>query len=56
MGVTNGHLASIVCMHAPQLLPEALRARGGGLLAFAITGGITAGSFVSLFLSTMLQL
>lgn len=43
-------------MHAPQLLPEALRARGGGLLAFAITGGVTVGSVVSLLLSTVLQL
>ena len=56
LGVSNGHLASTVCMHAPRLLPEALRARGGGLLAFAITGGITLGSLVSLLLSTILQL
>lgn len=44
LGLSNGHLASLVCMHAPALLPPAARARAGTVLAFAITSGITLGS------------
>ena len=44
LGLSNGHLASVVCMHAPALLPPAARARAGTVLAFAITSGITVGS------------
>jgi hypothetical protein len=55
LGVTNGHLASVACMHAPSLLPPDVRDRCGSVLAFAITAGITAGSVVSLILTTALQ-
>ncbi len=44
LGLTNGHLASVVCMHAPLRLPPEARARSGSLMAFAITSGITVGS------------
>lgn len=44
LGLTNGHLASVVCMHAPALLPPEVCARSGSIMACAITSGITVGS------------
>lgn len=44
LGMTNGHLASLVCMHAPALLPPEAKAGSGAVLAFSITTGITLGS------------
>ncbi len=55
LGVTNGHLASLACMHAPRLLPPAVRDRCAGVLSFAIVAGITAGSVASLVLVSALQ-
>ena len=55
LGVTNGHLASLACMHAPSLLPPAVRDRCAGVLSFAIVAGITAGSVASLILIAALQ-
>ena len=44
LGLTNGHLASVVCMHAPTLVPLSARSACGPVLAFSITSGITVGS------------
>lgn len=55
LGLTNGHLASVVCMHAPALLPPEVRARSGSIMAFAITSGVTVGSVLALLLNLVLQ-
>ena len=44
LGLTNGHLASVVLMWAPQRLPPAVRPRSGAVMAFSVTFGITIGS------------
>lgn len=55
LGVTNGHLVSLVCMHAPALLPKRAKGGCGAVLAFSITTGITIGSVIALLLSVLLQ-
>lgn len=55
LGMSNGRLASVICMHAPSLLPVNARGGCGAVLAFAITTGVTIGSVVALLLTLLLQ-
>lgn len=55
LGTSNGHLASLICMHAPSLLPVNAKGGCGAVLAFAITTGVTIGSVIALLLTLLLQ-
>ncbi len=47
LGLTQGHLLSTACMHAPAVLPPGREARFGPVTGFCITAGCLAGSVVS---------
>ena len=47
LGLTQGHLLSTACMHAPAVLPPGKEARFGPVTGFCITAGCLAGSIVS---------
>jgi len=50
LGLTQGHLLSTACMHAPAVLPPGKEARFGPVTGFCITAGCLAGSVVSTML------
>jgi hypothetical protein len=47
LGLTQGHLLSTACMHAPAVLPPGKEARFGPVTGFCITAGCLAGSIAS---------
>jgi hypothetical protein len=47
LGLTQGHLLSTACMHAPAVLPPGKEARFGPVTGFCITAGCLAGSVAS---------
>ncbi|MEW5311898.1 MAG: hypothetical protein WDW38_003575 [Sanguina aurantia] len=55
LGLTQGHLISTICMHAPATLQPAHASRYGPVTSFAISSGCFLGSFVSLYLATQFQ-
>lgn len=50
LGLTQGHLLSTACMHAPTLLPASQAGKYGSVVAFACTFGCFIGSMVSVVL------
>lgn len=50
LGLTQGHLLSTACMHAPAVLPPGKEAKFGPVTGFCITAGCLAGSVISTFL------
>mmetsp|Transcript_31022 Transcript_31022/g.68826 ORF Transcript_31022/g.68826 Transcript_31022/m.68826 type:complete len:479 (-) Transcript_31022:805-2241(-) len=48
LGLTQGHLISTICMHAPSTLQQNEQSKYGPVTSFAISMGCFLGSFVSL--------
>jgi equilibrative nucleoside transporter 1/2/3 len=50
LGLTQGHLLSTACMHAPAVLPPGKEATFGPVTGFCITAGCLGGSVASTLL------
>lgn len=55
LGLTNGHLATAMVMHAPSMVPPAARDQVGTIMALSITLGITVGVSIALLAFPYLQ-
>ncbi|GAX77749.1 hypothetical protein CEUSTIGMA_g5192.t1 [Chlamydomonas eustigma] len=55
LGLTQGHLISTICMHAPSTLLPTEQSKYGPVTSFAISMGSFLGSFVALGLGTAFQ-
>lgn len=55
LGLTQGHLISTICMHAPSTLMPTEMSKYGPVTSFAISVGCFLGSFVALGLALMGQ-
>lgn len=55
LGLTQGHLISTICMHAPSTLLPTQQSMYGPVTSFAISMGCFLGSFVSLGLAVTFQ-
>ena len=53
LSFSNGHVASIVMMHAPQRVAPPLRDEAGGLMALFLTSGLCLGSYSALALRAL---
>lgn len=55
LGMTNGHLMTIIYMHAPQLLPAWSKHCYGAAVSVCMVGGLFVGSLVSSVITGFLQ-
>jgi equilibrative nucleoside transporter 1/2/3 len=55
LGLTQGHLLSTACMHAPSTLEPSQKHRYGPVSSFAVSVGCFAGSLVSLAVAYLFQ-
>lgn len=55
VGITNGHIQTLVYAHSPQAVPRKVRDRCGPIVNFALTIGCTLGSIFSFVFISSLQ-